>query len=48
MVTGWVQIDGNYYYFNTASGQAGKPYGTMFQGERTPDGYNVDVNGVWN
>ncbi|MDW2798770.1 InlB B-repeat-containing protein [Clostridium boliviensis] len=25
----------------------GKPYGSMYQNERTPDGYLVDENGVW-
>lgn len=48
MLTGWIQIDGSYYYFNTAAGQAGKPYGAMYSNERTPDGYNVNSNGVWN
>lgn len=48
MVTGWIQIDGSFYYFNTAAGQAGKPYGAMYSNERTPDGYNVNSNGVWN
>ena len=48
MITGWAHVDNKYYYLNTASGQAGKPYGAMFANERTPDGYNVDANGVWN
>ena len=25
-----------------------RPYGAMYVGETTPDGYNVDANGVWN
>ncbi|MDW2796496.1 hypothetical protein RZO55_02730, partial [Clostridium boliviensis] len=25
----------------------GKPYGSMYQNERTPDGYMVDEDGVW-
>lgn len=24
-----------------------RPYGSMYQNERTPDNYYVDVNGVW-
>lgn len=27
---------------------SGRPYGSMYQGERTPDGYYVDADGVWN
>jgi hypothetical protein len=26
----------------------GKPYGSIYQKERTLDGYMVDENGVWN
>ena len=25
----------------------GRPYGSMFAGEKTPDGYHVDASGVW-
>ena len=25
-----------------------RPYGSMYAGEKTPDGYSVDANGVWN
>lgn len=35
----WQQIDGKYYYFNDA--------GYMLADTTTPDGYQVDVNGVW-
>ena len=48
MLTGWVSIANEFYYLNTSPGQAGKPYGAMYQSERTPDGYNVNERGVWN
>ena len=46
MYTGWNVIDGNYYYFfqNPASGQ---PMGSMAKSMTTPDGYQVDENGIW-
>lgn len=25
-----------------------RPYGSMYAGEKTPDGYNVDASGAWN
>ena len=25
-----------------------RPYGSMYAGEKTPDGYTVDANGAWN
>lgn len=39
MARGWKAIGTNYYYFNTD--------GTLFVGGVTPDGYNVDANGMW-
>ena len=27
--------------------RGGRPYGSMFAGEKTPDGYHVDASGVW-
>lgn len=27
---------------------SGRPYGSLYRNERTPDGYAVDENGVWN
>ena len=37
----WFQdVDGNWYYFNDA--------GYMLANTTTPDGYQVDANGVWN
>ena len=47
MLTGWISIGNEFYYLNTSPGQAGKPYGAMYQSERTPDGYNVNERGVW-
>ena len=44
MQTGWVLLNGVWYYFNTISD--GKR-GIMYAGQRTPDGYYVDKNGVW-
>ena len=44
MQTGWVLLNGVWYYFNPISD--GKR-GIMYVGQRTPDGYYVDKNGVW-
>ena len=44
MQTGWVLLNGAWYYFNPSSD--GKR-GIMYAGQRTPDGYYVDKNGVW-
>ena len=44
MQTGWVLLDGVWYYFNPISD--GKR-GIMYAGQRTPDGYYVEKNGVW-
>ena len=44
MQTGWTLLDGVWYYFNPISD--GKR-GIMYAGQRTPDGYYVDKNGVW-
>ena len=44
MQTGWVLLDGAWYYFNPVSD--GKR-GMMYAGQRTPDGYYVDKNGIW-
>ena len=44
MQTGWELIDGKWYYFHpTSDGMKG----LMYAGRRTPDGYYVDENGVW-
>ena len=31
----------------TYNGSASRPYGSMYQNEMTPDGYQVDENGAW-
>ena len=65
LVTGWKQIDGNWYYFYDVvatptwyyNAQLGTwvynilskntPYGSLFRSERTPDGFYVNADGVW-
>lgn len=44
LLTGWQQIDAKWYYFET---EFGKDMGKMYEDRRTPDGYYVDKNGVW-
>ena len=44
MYTGWHEISGKWYYFHEA---AGGPAGSLVTGGVTPDGYQVDSNGVW-
>ena len=44
MLTGWVQIQGFWYYLNPLSD--GKR-GIMYAGQRTPDGYYLNENGTW-
>ena len=44
MQAGWVLLNGAWYYFNPVSD--GKR-GMMYAGQRTPDGYYVEKNGVW-
>ena len=44
MLTGWQQIDGKWYFFESASG---KDQGRMYRSERTPDGYYVGADGIW-
>ncbi|WP_164473199.1 InlB B-repeat-containing protein [Clostridium sp. E02] len=47
------QNEAQTYYGTNDTGWAyepkmpGKPYGSMYQNEKTPDGYRVDENGVW-
>lgn len=40
MATGWKQIDGKWYFFD-------KEKGSMLKGGKTPDGYTVGEDGVW-
>ena len=44
MQTGWVLIDGAWYYFHPISD--GRK-GIMYAGQKTSDGYYVDENGAW-
>ncbi len=44
MLTGWQLIDGKWYYFEPARGSS---QGRMYRGERTPDGFYVGSDGVW-
>ena len=44
MVTGWQKIDGKWYYFEPT---AGKNQGHLYRSEKTPDGYRVGPDGVW-
>lgn len=44
MKTGWVLIDGSWYYFNDSTDG---PKGALLTSTTTPDGYQVDENGVW-
>ena len=39
--------DANAFKWNYVK-NSGRPYGSMYAGEQTPDGYNVDANGAWN
>ena len=44
MLTGWQEIDGKRYYFETV---LGNNQGRMYRSEGTPDGYYVGADGVW-
>ena len=39
--------DANAFKWNYLNNSA-RPFGSMYAGEKTPDGYNVDANGAWN
>ena len=45
MLTGWQQIDGQWYYFNIQSTSAA-PQGALLTDTTTPDGYTVDATGA--
>lgn len=38
--------DANAFKWNYLNNSA-RPFGSMYAGEKTPDGYNVDANGAW-
>lgn len=46
MYTGWNQIGGSWYYFNTET-RDGRSKGSLFMNGTTPDGYEVGADGVW-
>ena len=46
MATGWQKL-GEYWYFFSTESQSGRPMGTLYVNEITPDGYMVDENGRW-
>ena len=46
MATGWQKLGEDWYFFNPAA-QEGRPRGTLYMNEMTPDGYPVDENGKW-
>ena len=46
MLTGWQNL-GNDWYFLSPVSLAGQPYGSLYTGGITPDGYPVDEDGRW-
>ena len=46
MYTGWNQIGGSWYYFNTETGD-GRSKGSLLMNGMTPDGYEVGEDGAW-
>ena len=46
MYTGWNQINGQWYYFNTQKLDNAST-GSLVVNGKTADGYNVDANGAW-
>lgn len=44
MQTGWIFLNGNWYYFNPVSDST---KGIMLHGRKTPDGYYVKEDGTW-
>lgn len=47
MLVGWLRIGGAWYYLSPVS-EAGRPFGSMYHNETTPDGYFVREDGGWN
>lgn len=47
MYTGWCKIQDKWYYFSENTSD-GRKEGALVKNARTPDGYYVDENGVWN
>ena len=46
MHMGWILINGSLYYLNPVY-QEGRPQGSMYCNEYTPDGYFVGADGAW-
>lgn len=46
MHMGWILINGIWYYLNPVY-QEGRPQGSMYCNEYTPDGYFVGPDGAW-
>ena len=46
MFTGWKQINGQWYFFNTAN-TAAASVGSLLVNGTTPDGYKVNADGIW-
>ena len=44
MFTGWNQISGKWFYFET---EKGSNEGALYVNRTTPDGYNVGEDGAW-
>ncbi len=44
MMTGWQQIGGKWYYFNSEKGSL---EGILLRNTTTPDGYQVGADGAW-
>ena len=48
MQKGWQFINNKWYYFSTVENSLdARPYGSMYQNEKTPDGYFVTADGSW-
>ena len=43
MQTGWVMIDGKWYYFDKTAANEGK----LLRKGKTPEGYHVLADGSW-
>jgi FOG: Glucan-binding domain (YG repeat) len=46
MAKGWKLVGGQWYYFTDVE-NIGRPVGSMYAGEITPDGYKVDASGAY-
>ena len=46
MSTAWIEVNGKWYYLEP-TGREGKPQGSLYISENTPDGYPVNELGEW-